>query len=132
MKKSTLSYLIRKSQHYVNIISKSRLFVDIFAMSSMSLVSRSVVTLPISTSEASAPASCSPAATTRGLGARCPPAACPGGRTALTATSAASSARSRGRTSPGGARAASIPTRRTSPLRPPATPSKGNKYIHTL
>ena len=35
MKKSTLSYLIRKSQHYVNIISKSRLFVDIFAMSSM-------------------------------------------------------------------------------------------------
>ena len=35
MKKSTLSHLIGKSQHYVNIISKSRLFVDIFAMSSL-------------------------------------------------------------------------------------------------
>ena len=35
MKKSTLSHLIGKSQHYVNIISKSRLFVDIFAMSSV-------------------------------------------------------------------------------------------------
>ena len=36
MKKSTLSHLIGKSQHYVNIISKSRLFVDIFAMSLLS------------------------------------------------------------------------------------------------
>ena len=34
MKKLTLSHLIGKSQHYVNIISKSRLFVDFFAMSS--------------------------------------------------------------------------------------------------
>ena len=35
MKKLTLSHLIGKSQHYVNIISKSRLFVDFFAMSSV-------------------------------------------------------------------------------------------------
>ena len=35
MKKFTLSHLIGKSQHYVNIISKSRLFVDFFAMSSI-------------------------------------------------------------------------------------------------
>ena len=41
MKKSTLSHFIGKSQHYltslekVSIISKSRLFVDIFAISSI-------------------------------------------------------------------------------------------------
>ena len=90
----------------------------------ISTASMSAVTLPTSTSEASGPASCCRAAMTSGRGARCPPAACPGGRTALTATSATSSARSRARTLPGGARAASTLTRRTYPRRPPATPSK--------